>query len=93
MEIAVGSKIPADIRVSELLSTELRIDQSILTGESESVSKNTEPISIAKAVNQDKTNMLFSVRNRINHERNFTNNNNNNNISLIPVRMSSFYLF
>lgn len=35
--------------------------QSILTGESGSVDKHTEAVMAAKAVVQDKTNMLFSV--------------------------------
>jgi magnesium-transporting ATPase (P-type) len=37
--------------------------QSLLTGESQSVEKQTEPVHNEKAVYQDKTNMLFSVRN------------------------------
>ena len=36
--------------------------QSILTGESGSVSKHTGAVGVAKAVYQDKTNTLFSVR-------------------------------
>ena len=58
---AVGDKIPADIRLTKILSTTLKIDQSILTGESVSVLKHTDPISDTKAVNQDKKNLLFSV--------------------------------
>ena len=58
----VGDKIPADIRVSEIMSTVLKIDQSILTGEHVSVIKITEAIQDKQAVNQDKINMLFSVR-------------------------------
>lgn len=57
----VGDKIPADIRVTKILSTTLKIDQSILTGESVSVLKHTDPIPDTKAVNQDKKNLLFSV--------------------------------
>lgn len=61
VEIAVGAKVPADVRLTGLLSPELRIDQSILTGESGSVSKNTEAVRLEKAVYQDKTNVVFSV--------------------------------
>ena len=61
VHVAVGDKVPADIRVTTILSTTLRIDQSILTGESVSVLKHTGIISDERAVNQDKTNMLFSV--------------------------------
>lgn len=57
----VGDKIPADIRVTVIHSTTLKIDQSILTGESMSIIKHTDPIPDEKAVNQDKKNMLFSV--------------------------------
>lgn len=61
VEVSVGSKIPADVRAVELLSSELRIDQSILTGESGSVAKYLDAVTMAKAVYQDKTNILFSV--------------------------------
>ncbi|KAH7623060.1 putative Calcium-transporting ATPase 3, endoplasmic reticulum-type [Nannochloris sp. 'desiccata'] len=60
IEIAVGGKVPADVRLAELLSSELRIDQSILTGESGSVGKDTSAVTVTKAVYQDKTNILFS---------------------------------
>ncbi|XP_053649774.1 calcium-transporting ATPase sarcoplasmic/endoplasmic reticulum type isoform X1 [Cherax quadricarinatus] len=63
VEVSVGDKIPADIRLSKIYSTTLRIDQSILTGESVSVIKHTEPIPDPKAVNQDKKNILFSGTN------------------------------
>jgi magnesium-transporting ATPase (P-type) len=39
VEVAVGAQVPADVRVSRLMSTVLRVDQSILTGESHSVDK------------------------------------------------------
>lgn len=125
VEVAVGAKVPADIRVCALLSTSVRADQarslslaagefwcvgvsgwvdwggaggprargetgcvlqgralawpselglnagpishacrlaqSILTGESGSVAKTTEPVTPGKVVYQDKTNTLFSV--------------------------------
>ena len=58
---AVGDKIPADMRLTAIHSTTLKIDQSILTGESVTVMKHTDTIPDTKAVNQDKLNMLFSV--------------------------------
>jgi len=59
----VGDKIPADVRLIEILSTTLRIDQSILTGESVSVIKHNEPVPDPRAVNQDKKNLIFSGTN------------------------------
>ena len=41
----------------------MRIDQALLTGESVSVQKQTEVINDLRAVNQDKTNLLFSGTN------------------------------
>ncbi|CAG2200638.1 ATP2A [Mytilus edulis] len=63
VEVSVGDKVPADIRISTIHSTTLRIDQSILTGESVSVIKHTDPIPDPRAVNQDKKNILFSGTN------------------------------
>ncbi|XP_030214788.1 sarcoplasmic/endoplasmic reticulum calcium ATPase 2 isoform X1 [Gadus morhua] len=63
VEVAVGDKVPADIRLSSIKSTTLRVDQSILTGESISVIKHTDPVPDPRAVNQDKKNMLFSGTN------------------------------
>ncbi|GFY64296.1 hypothetical protein TNIN_320651 [Trichonephila inaurata madagascariensis] len=63
VEVSVGDKVPADIRLIKIFSTTLRVDQSILTGESVSVIKHTDPIRDFKAVNQDKKNLLFSGTN------------------------------
>jgi Ca2+ transporting ATPase len=63
VEVSIGDKIPADVRVTDILSTVLKIDQSILTGENISVIKTTEPIKDKQAINQDKINMLFSGTN------------------------------
>uniref|UniRef100_A0A3B4D0A6 Calcium-transporting ATPase n=1 Tax=Pygocentrus nattereri TaxID=42514 RepID=A0A3B4D0A6_PYGNA len=63
VEVSVGDKVPADIRITAIRSTTLRVDQSILTGESVSVIKHTEPVPDPRAVNQDKKNMLFSGTN------------------------------
>uniref|UniRef100_H2XSH4 Calcium-transporting ATPase n=1 Tax=Ciona intestinalis TaxID=7719 RepID=H2XSH4_CIOIN len=66
VEISVGDKVPADIRLIAIHSTTLRVDQAILTeklGESVSVIKHTEAVPDPRAVNQDKKNMLFSGTN------------------------------
>lgn len=60
VDVAVGNQIPADCRLLSINSNAFRVDQSILTGESESVGKVTEAISDAQAVKQDQINMLFS---------------------------------
>jgi Ca2+ transporting ATPase len=58
--IAVGDRIPADCRVLAIQSNSFAVDQAILTGESESVGKDTVAIKDDKAVKQDQINMLFS---------------------------------
>jgi len=63
VEVSVGDKIPADMRIFNIQSTTLRIDQSILTGESVSVIKHTDAVPDRRAVNQDKKNILFSGTN------------------------------
>lgn len=63
VEVSVGDKIPADIRLIKIYSTTCRVDQSILTGESVSVIKHTDAIPDPRAVNQDKKNILFSGTN------------------------------
>jgi Ca2+ transporting ATPase len=63
VEIAVGDKIPADVRITSIYSTTLRIDQALLTGESVSVIKHTDVIPDTRALNQDKKNILFSGTN------------------------------
>jgi Ca2+ transporting ATPase len=59
--LAQGDKIPADCRLLATESNSFRIDQAILTGESESVEKYVKTVSDPKAVKQDQVNMLFSV--------------------------------
>ncbi|XP_067930205.1 calcium-transporting ATPase sarcoplasmic/endoplasmic reticulum type-like isoform X3 [Watersipora subatra] len=63
VEVSVGDKVPADIRLTKIYSTTLRVDQAILTGESVSVIKHTDVVPDSRAVNQDKKNCLFSGTN------------------------------
>jgi len=60
VEVKVGDKVPADLRVVKLKTTTIRIEQSQLTGESQSVAKEIEPITDADAVIQAKVNLLFA---------------------------------
>ncbi|KAF7715488.1 Calcium-transporting ATPase, sarcoplasmic/endoplasmic reticulum type [Penicillium ucsense] len=58
--VAVGDRIPADCRLISIDSNSFRVDQAILTGESESVGKDTKVVQDVQAVKQDQINMLFS---------------------------------
>ncbi|KIW12355.1 calcium-translocating P-type ATPase, SERCA-type [Exophiala spinifera] len=58
--VAIGDRIPADCRLVSIHSNSFAVDQAILTGESESVSKDCRAVKDAKAVKQDQINMLFS---------------------------------
>jgi len=60
LEVRVGDKVPADLRLIKLKTTTIRIEQSQLTGESESVMKDVAPVYEKDCVIQGKTNMLFS---------------------------------
>jgi Ca2+-transporting ATPase len=60
VEVRVGDKVPADVRVVKLKTTTLRIEQSQLTGESQSVCKEIEPVADKDCVIQGKTNCLFA---------------------------------
>jgi len=60
VEVKVGDKVPADLRMIKLKTTTIRIEQSQLTGESESVSKELEKTATSDCVIQEKTNMLFA---------------------------------
>lgn len=59
ISVAVGDRIPADCRVLSIQTNSFRVDQAILTGESESVGKQTDAIKDSRAVKQDQVNMLF----------------------------------
>eukprot|EP00485_Elphidium_margaritaceum_P001438 CAMPEP_0202704156 /NCGR_PEP_ID=MMETSP1385-20130828/16893_1 /ASSEMBLY_ACC=CAM_ASM_000861 /TAXON_ID=933848 /ORGANISM="Elphidium margaritaceum" /LENGTH=1015 /DNA_ID=CAMNT_0049362121 /DNA_START=63 /DNA_END=3113 /DNA_ORIENTATION=- len=64
VKLAVGEKIPADVRVVSFSSRTFRADESMLTGESASVSKSLEVVSrqatSGEIVDQEKHNVLFS---------------------------------
>ncbi|KAM0520171.1 hypothetical protein ACHAPE_003451 [Trichoderma viride] len=61
VSVAVGDRIPADCRIVSIESNSFSVDQAILTGESESVGKDsTAVVKDDKAVLQDQVNMLFS---------------------------------
>ncbi|XP_047324737.1 calcium-transporting ATPase 3, endoplasmic reticulum-type [Impatiens glandulifera] len=60
VEVSVGCKVPADMRMIESLTDHLRVDQAILTGESCSVEKDLDSTVAINAVYQDKKNTLFS---------------------------------
>lgn len=61
VSISVGSRIPADCRLVHVESNSFAVDQAILTGESESVGKDSSAVvKDDKAVKQDQVNMLFS---------------------------------
>ncbi|KAK1427156.1 hypothetical protein QVD17_15839 [Tagetes erecta] len=59
VELRVGDKVPADMRVVNLVSSTLRVEQGSLTGESEAVSKTTKPVPEASDI-QGKKCMVFS---------------------------------
>jgi Ca2+-transporting ATPase len=60
VDVRVGNRVPADLRLIKLKTTTLRVEQSQLTGESQSVSKDVDVVSDKNCVIQGKTNMLFS---------------------------------
>ncbi|KAF3034465.1 hypothetical protein E8E11_004526 [Didymella keratinophila] len=60
VSVAIGDRIPADCRILSISSNSFMVDQSILTGESESVNKDLRVVKDQDAVKQDQVNMLFS---------------------------------
>jgi Ca2+ transporting ATPase len=61
IDVVVGDKVPADCRLIEIVSCSFRVDQSILTGESVSVTKGLEAVNnTGKLVKQDMVNIIFS---------------------------------
>ena len=60
VELKVGDKVPADIRLAKLTTTTLRVEQSSLTGESTAVLKTTSATTSDDIEIQGKMCMLFS---------------------------------
>ena len=62
VEIAVGDKVPADVRLLEVQSTALKVEQAALTGEAASVNKNALFVSENKdEVLAQKENIMFAA--------------------------------
>ncbi|KAL6005654.1 Calcium-transporting ATPase 2, endoplasmic reticulum-type [Asimina triloba] len=60
VELRVGDKVPADMRVASLKTSTLRVEQSSLTGESMPVLKTTNPVFMDDCELQAKECMVFS---------------------------------
>jgi len=60
VKVIAGDCVPADIRITQLESVSLQVEEAPLTGESVSVQKQTEILSSGGEVLQDQLNMLFS---------------------------------
>eukprot|EP00439_Symbiodinium_sp_Y106_P047570 s1838_g6.t1 len=60
VQVKVGDKVAADLRVATLNSTTIRVEQSQLTGESQSVSKDPAMCLPLETIIQGKVNMLFA---------------------------------
>lgn len=60
VELRVGDKVPADMRIASLKTSTLRVEQSSLTGESMPVIKSTNPVFTEDCELQAKECMVFS---------------------------------
>lgn len=60
VELRVGDKVPADMRVAVLKTSTLRVEQSSLTGESIPVLKGSQPVLLDDCDLQAKENMVFA---------------------------------
>ncbi|XP_052211522.1 calcium-transporting ATPase, endoplasmic reticulum-type [Diospyros lotus] len=60
VELRVGDKVPADMRIAVLKTSTLRVEQSSLTGEAMPVLKGTNPIFMEDCDLQAKENMVFA---------------------------------
>lgn len=60
VKVKQGQCVPADLRVCEIMSIALQLEQAALTGESVSVQKNTQKLGDNATILQDQKNMLFA---------------------------------
>lgn len=61
IKLKVGEKVPADIRITKIFTTTLKVDQSMLTGESNPVYKISHSINCNDDSKiHDKDNIIFS---------------------------------
>jgi P-type Ca2+ transporter type 2C len=60
VEVHLGDRNPADIRLAKLKSVSLQIEEASLTGESKGVNKQTEIVNTDSNILQDRKNILFS---------------------------------
>jgi P-type Ca2+ transporter type 2C len=60
VEVRMGDRVPADVRVSELKSVSIMVEEAPLTGESVSVQKTTQPMGKDAQLLPEQKNMLFS---------------------------------
>ncbi|XP_075073906.1 calcium-transporting ATPase, endoplasmic reticulum-type-like [Nicotiana tabacum] len=60
VDLRVGDKVPADMRVATLKSSTLRVEQSSLTGESMPVTKSIDSLPMDDCELQAKENMVFA---------------------------------
>lgn len=60
VKVVAGDCVPADIRITQLESVSLQVEEAPLTGESVSVQKQTEALKSGGEVLQEQKNMLFS---------------------------------
>ncbi|RLN32576.1 hypothetical protein BBJ28_00020362, partial [Nothophytophthora sp. Chile5] len=62
VEIRVGDKVPADMRLLSMKTTAIRVEQAQMTGESTSVNKEIDALPQGtESIIQAKTNMLFAA--------------------------------
>ena len=58
--VNIGDMVPADVRVTELKSVTIQVDEAPLTGESVPVDKFVKALNTKSNILQEQRNMLFS---------------------------------